>query len=340
MSLRASSRLLLGCHVYTSEGRDARVIASLRDACAAQRGVVLASSFVDAPYHRSSYTLVSGSAEALAAAVVNVSRAALAAIDLSAHDASHPRLGAVDHISCHPVPEDLGWGREDIGKSSGGGSSQNSNSGNSSCSDGAAAERTASAAAAGPSGREEDAAALRAAASLARDIGGRLSSGRGALPVYLYGAAHPRGRRLADIRRSLGYFGATDAARHAWRGALAGSGDLSPFPPDLGPCAADARSGVLTLGAAPWIVNFNVPMETGDMAAARRVARAVSERGGGLSGVEAMALAHSPGVIEAVLQAIAAAAAREGLAPPRPGGAYVIGKLPGEVAAAARGAGL
>jgi glutamate formiminotransferase len=31
---------------------------------------------------------------------------ALAAIDLSSHQATHPRLGSVDHISCHPIGPD------------------------------------------------------------------------------------------------------------------------------------------------------------------------------------------------------------------------------------------
>lgn len=53
--------------MYTSEGRDARVISRLRDLCRAQPGVLLASSFVDEPYHRSSYTLVSRSADAVRA---------------------------------------------------------------------------------------------------------------------------------------------------------------------------------------------------------------------------------------------------------------------------------
>ena len=83
-----------------------------------------------------------------------------------------------------------------------------------------------------------------------------------------------------------GYFGLTDSSRHAWQGEVAAGRDLSPFPPDEGPRSANPRRGVVTVGAVPWIVNYNVPLATGDMPAARRVARAVSERGGGLRGVE------------------------------------------------------
>ena len=46
--------------------------------------------------------------------------------------------------------------------------------------------------------REE---ALQQAALCARDIGTALSRH---CPVYFYGAAHPSGRALADVRRSLG----------------------------------------------------------------------------------------------------------------------------------------
>lgn len=39
----------------------------------------------------------------LASAAVKLSKAALMALDLRGHRATHPRLGVVDHISCHPV---------------------------------------------------------------------------------------------------------------------------------------------------------------------------------------------------------------------------------------------
>ena len=44
---------------------------------------------------------------------------------------------------------------------------------------------------------------LDEASTCARAIGARLSAEVG-LPVYYYGAAHGTGRRLADVRRSLG----------------------------------------------------------------------------------------------------------------------------------------
>jgi hypothetical protein len=58
------------------------------------------------------------------------------------------------------------------------------------------------------------------------------------------------------------------------------------YPPDAGPYAATAAAGVVTIGAVPWVTNFNVPLYTEDMAAAKAIARAVSAKGGGLPGVE------------------------------------------------------
>lgn len=46
------------------------------------------------------------------------------------------------------------------------------------------------------------------------------------------------------------------------------------------------RTGVATIGAVPFIINYNVPLETSDLQAAKAIAKAVSERGGGLRGVE------------------------------------------------------
>ena len=39
----------------------------------------------------------------LAGAAVRLAQAALSVLDLRQHAATHPRLGVVDHISCHPL---------------------------------------------------------------------------------------------------------------------------------------------------------------------------------------------------------------------------------------------
>jgi hypothetical protein len=89
----------------------------------------------------------------LAATVAAVAHAALAAIDLRAHSATHPRLGVLDHVSLHPL---------------------------------------------GPQ------ASLQLAGQAAAAIGQQLAAPPLQLPVYWYGAAHPTGRRLPEIRRQLG----------------------------------------------------------------------------------------------------------------------------------------
>ena len=76
----------------------------------------------------------------------------------------------------------------------------------------------------------------------------------------------------------------------------AGQGLPPTCQPDYGPSSIDMRLGVAAIGASPWVTNLNVPLATADLAAARRIARAVSARGGGLPHVEAMALPHTQGM--------------------------------------------
>uniref|UniRef100_A0A804R405 glutamate formimidoyltransferase n=2 Tax=Zea mays TaxID=4577 RepID=A0A804R405_MAIZE len=139
------------------------------------------------------------------------------------------------------------------------------------------------------SARLEDVTAL--ARAVAADIGDRLQ----AVPTYLYGAAHRDGRTLASIRRQLGYFTPTSPGGEQWHGA---PDSLLPVAPDAGPRTSSASNGVVVVGATPWVDNYNVPLATADVSVARRIARAVSERGGGLACVQAMGLAHGDGATE------------------------------------------
>jgi len=115
------------------------------------------------------------------------------------------------------------------------------------------------------------------------------------VPTYLYGAAHRDGRTLASIRRQLGYF-MPKSPGEQWRGAPDSSS--LPAAPDAGPATLSRSKGVVAIGATAWVDNYNVPVHTPDVAAAKRIARAVSERGGGLRSVQAMGLAHGEGVTE------------------------------------------
>lgn len=62
-----------------------------------------------------------------------------------------------------------------------------------------------------------------------------------------------------------GYFRSTTDG--AW-GTAGGPqvNDLSTFPPDLGPMSEPPpQSGLVTIGAVPWVVNYNVPLQEVDL---------------------------------------------------------------------------
>lgn len=218
-------------------------------AATASPSTSLANLFIDHPYNRSNFTFIGRHPDALAESVIILSVAALSEIDLRQHSATHPRLGVVDHISCHPLSHG------------------------------------------------ENPTDIDIAAHTARTIAQQLGDTHG-LPSYLYGKAHPATKPLADVRRQLGYFSASKPQGKIWTGALPSSTNNTELPvsPDYGPVLSDPRAGVACIGAVPWIINLNVLLESNDMPAVRAVAKAVSERGGGMVGVQAMALQHDEGI--------------------------------------------
>ncbi|GAB2285336.1 hypothetical protein Dimus_019790 [Dionaea muscipula] len=131
------------------------------------------------------------------------------------------------------------------------------------------------------------------AKSLASDIGSSLQ-----VPTFLYGAAHEDdGRSLDSIRRELGYFRRPNAGGgNVWAGGP--ESELLPVKPDEGPGKVDRSKGVVVIGATKWVDNYNVPVFSTDVSGVRRIAKRVSERGGGLASVQSMALAHGKDVIE------------------------------------------
>ncbi|KAL4443039.1 hypothetical protein ABPG77_008530 [Micractinium sp. CCAP 211/92] len=348
---------LTGCVVYVSEAHNAALLSKLEAAATNTPGTALANLFADAPYNRTAFTLVGAEVPALASAAVGLARAALETVDMRSHAASHPRLGVVDHISCHPLPTTC---QQQDGETEA--SAQPAAHQQASTRSGAAEAQVAAV-------QQQQQQQQEAAVALARTIALQLGAGPHAVPVYTYAWVHPRGQPLAQLRRELGYF--KGAAASTWQGGLhpapggaagaaaaraaGGTGDSStavplPLAPCFGPTVASARSGVCCVGASPWIVNFNVMLHTEDMAAARAVAHAVSERGGGLQAVQAMALRHEAGIEvacnlldpavsppHAVLAEVQRLASAAGL---RVGRAYRTNKLPGELAAAAAAAGL
>ncbi|KAL2633025.1 hypothetical protein R1flu_004504 [Riccia fluitans] len=135
-------------------------------------------------------------------------------------------------------------------------------------------------------------ASLMQVASLTRAVAADIAS-EFQVPIFLYGAAHQEKRPLDAIRRRLGYFRANAG------GQWVGSPEFPPeLLPDYGPATASAKTGVVVVGACPWVMNYNVPVRSTNLEIGRKIARKVSERGGGLKDVQAMALLHGKDCME------------------------------------------
>jgi len=121
-------------------------------------------------------------------------------------------------------------------------------------------------------------ATLAQCVALARQLGARVGGELG-VPVYLYEAAatSPDRRNLADVRRG-GYEGL--------RAAIA----TDPYrTPDFGP-AHLTPTGATVIGAREALIAYNVYLDTADVSIARRIARAIRERDGGLPHVKALGM--------------------------------------------------
>jgi glutamate formiminotransferase len=112
---------------------------------------------------------------------------------------------------------------------------------------------------------------MERARNAARELGARIG-GLG-LPVFLY---DPPERGPAFYRRG----GSAELERRLAAAELV---------PDFGPARLDPTAGAVIVGARPPLIAFNVNLR-GTLAAARAVAAAVRERGGGLPGVRALGL--------------------------------------------------
>jgi glutamate formiminotransferase len=110
---------------------------------------------------------------------------------------------------------------------------------------------------------------------LARAFASRIAE-RWELPVYLYAQAATRAdrTRLADIRRGQ-YEGLKSEITQNGR------------QPDLGPTRMHPRAGAVAVGARPFLIAWNINLETDDVELAKRIARRVRESGGGLPKVQA-----------------------------------------------------
>lgn len=116
------------------------------------------------------------------------------------------------------------------------------------------------------------------AIELARGFGQRVAE-RFDLPVFLYAAAAKRSDRevLADIRRPQ-YEGLRE---------LIGEPGNAP---DFGPTRLHPTAGAVAVGARPFLIAYNINLETRDLDLAKDIARRVRERSGGLPRVQALGL--------------------------------------------------
>ena len=117
---------------------------------------------------------------------------------------------------------------------------------------------------------------LDACVVLARAFGLRIAE-RFAIPVYLYAraATTPERVRLADVRR-----GGFEAVRDEIGVPAANRA------PDFGPKRTHPRAGAVAVGARPFLIAWNINLDSNDVEVAKRIARRVRESGGGLPAVQ------------------------------------------------------
>jgi glutamate formiminotransferase len=114
--------------------------------------------------------------------------------------------------------------------------------------------------------------------ALARDFGARVAAIHD-LPVYLYAKAATRPDRvvLADIRRPQ------------FEGLRAAIGQPGQEP-DFGPPRLHPTAGAVAVGARPFLIAYNINLESADVDLAKRIAKAVRESSGGLPRVQGLGL--------------------------------------------------
>ena len=101
-------------------------------------------------------------------------------------------------------------------------------------------------------------------------------AGRHDIPVFLYANAARRSdrARLADVRRGQ-YEGLRDEIGFKGR------------EPDYGPARTHPTFGALAVAARPFLIAYNINLDSDDLELAKRIARRVRESSGGLPKVQA-----------------------------------------------------
>jgi glutamate formiminotransferase / 5-formyltetrahydrofolate cyclo-ligase len=116
---------------------------------------------------------------------------------------------------------------------------------------------------------------IESCVDLAREFGERVAA-RFDLPVYLYARAalRPDREKLADVRRGQYEGLKAEIAQHGRE-------------PDFGPPRLHPSAGAVAVGARPFLIAYNINLDTDDIELAKRIARRVRESGGGLPRLQA-----------------------------------------------------
>ena len=117
------------------------------------------------------------------------------------------------------------------------------------------------------------------AVAVATRVGRRLGEELG-LPVYLYefAAMRPNRKNLADIRKPQ------------FEGLRELIGKDPDRAPDFGPAAIHPTAGCAAVGARLPLIAYNIDLESDDVAIAKKIAKKIRERDGGLPGIKALGL--------------------------------------------------
>jgi glutamate formiminotransferase / 5-formyltetrahydrofolate cyclo-ligase len=117
--------------------------------------------------------------------------------------------------------------------------------------------------------------------ALARDAGAGIAE-RFGIPVYLYedAATAENRKNLADIRKGQFEGFAEKMKDPLWK-------------PDFGPAAPHVSAGAVAVGARPFLIAYNINLDTADLAVADRIAKAIRHVSGGFRYVKAMGVALS-----------------------------------------------
>jgi glutamate formiminotransferase len=115
---------------------------------------------------------------------------------------------------------------------------------------------------------------LKDCAELAREVGKALSQ-KFNLPVYLYGEATEERRKLSALRK-YGFEGLDKL--------------MKELKPDFMPLAPHPTAGACAVGARKPLIAFNVNLNSNNLEIAKKIAKAVREKDGGLPCVQALGI--------------------------------------------------